>query len=137
MKQVLFIPMTDIKVTPYIYDSIFLWITNKCILLPCQDLWISLCMFNWQHYLTQLSFSKLLFNILDDISCRWSSQISSSIEEHISEENLIGADAWDEIKSVCCQTVKDFKMILSTLEDFKTNELCVDQKKRKHTIFGL
>lgn len=94
-------------------------------------------MFNWQSYLTQLSFSKLSFNILDDISYRWPSQISFSIEEHISEENLIGADAWDEIQSVCRKTVEDFKMILSTLEDFQTKELCVDQKKRKPTIFGL
>lgn len=72
-----------------------------------------------------------------NISCRWSFPISLLIGEQISEENLKGADAWDEIQSVCCNTVEDFKIILSTLEDFKTNEFCVDQEKRKPTTFGL
>lgn len=72
-----------------------------------------------------------------NISCRWSFPISLLIGEQISEENLKGADAWDEIQSVCCNTVEDFKIILSTLEDLKTNEFYVDQEKRKPTTFGL
>lgn len=71
------------------------------------------------------------------ISRRRSFGVSLSIQTQLSEEYLTGADAWDEIQNVCRKTVEDFKIILSTLEDFQTNELCVDQKKRKPTIFRL
>lgn len=72
-----------------------------------------------------------------NIGCSWPSRIALSIKEQISEEDLIGADAWEEIQSICLNTVKDLKMILSTLEDFQTKKLCVNQKKRKPTVFGL
>lgn len=86
---------------------------------------------------TQLPFSKLFFKYLMYYSCRWSSWVSLSIQKQISEENLTSADAWDEIQNVCRKTVEDFKIILSTLDDFRTNELYVDQKKRKPTSFRL
>lgn len=70
-----------------------------------------------------------------NINCRWPSLVSSSIQEQLSEENLTGADAWDEIQNICRKTVEDLKKILSKLEDFQTNELQVDQKKRKHIFF--
>lgn len=76
-------------------------------------------------------YSKYLMNI----SCRWSSWVSFSIQKQISDENLTGADAWDEIQNICRKTVEDLKIILNTLEDFQTNELHVDQKKRKHFFF--
>lgn len=57
------------------------------------------------------------------------------IKAKLSKEELLGVEAWLEIEKTCRQTVKDLKEILSGLEKFQTNELQVDQKKRKAFFF--
>lgn len=59
----------------------------------------------------------------------WSSEIAEFIQLKLSNETLKGADAWSEIKSTCCKTVEDLKIILNGLDKFQANELQIDQKK--------
>lgn len=63
----------------------------------------------------------------------WSSEVTDLIQSKLLDDELNGADAWDEIKKTCCKTVKDLRDILDRLEKFQANEL--DQKQRKHTFF--
>lgn len=65
----------------------------------------------------------------------WSSEVTDLIQSKLLDDELNGADAWDEIKKTCCKTVKDLRDILDRLEKFQANELQVDQKQRKHTFF--
>lgn len=59
----------------------------------------------------------------------WSSEIAEFIQPKLSNETLKGADAWSEIKSTCCKTVEDLKIILNGLDKFQANELQIDQQK--------
>lgn len=59
----------------------------------------------------------------------WSSEIAEFIQPKLSNKTLKGADAWSEIKSTCCKTVEDLKIILNGLDKFQANELQIDQKK--------
>lgn len=61
----------------------------------------------------------------------WPCEIAEFITSKLSKEELDGKDAWKEIKSACEKTVDDLKFILKELEKFQSNELQVDQKKRK------
>lgn len=64
----------------------------------------------------------------------WSYAFAEFITSKLSKEELDGADAWEEIKSTCRKTVDDLKFILSEVEKFQSNELQVDQKKRKNFL---
>lgn len=60
----------------------------------------------------------------------WSSEVTDLIQSKLLDDELNGADAWDEIKKTCCKTVKDLRDILDRLEKFQANELQVDQKQQ-------
>lgn len=66
----------------------------------------------------------------------WSSEIADSIQSKLSNKTLKGADAWSEIKSACCETVEDLKIILNGLDKFQANKLQIDQKKGRNTFFS-
>lgn len=66
----------------------------------------------------------------------WSSEIADSIQSKLSSKTLKGADAWSEIKSACCKTVEDLKIILNGLDKFQANELQIDQTKGRNTFFS-
>lgn len=48
---------------------------------------------------------------------------------------LVCADAWGEISTICRKTIEDLNIILMKLEEFQTNILSVDQNKRKNSIY--
>lgn len=65
----------------------------------------------------------------------WSSEVADLIQSKLSNNELNGADAWSEVKSACCKTVEDLKVILDGLEKFQAIDLQIDQKQRKNTYF--
>lgn len=61
--------------------------------------------------------------------------VADFIQSNLSNDNLVGADAWSEIQKSCWKTVEDLKVVLDGLEELQANELQVNQKKRKNTFF--